>query len=43
MSELRVGDPAPDLSLLDAEERSVALSSFWKQAPLVLIHLRHFG
>ena len=43
MSELTVGTSAPDLELLDAEERVVALSSLWKQAPLALIFLRHFG
>ena len=40
---LSLGDPAPDLSLLDAEERPVALSSLWQQKPLALIFLRHFG
>jgi len=43
MSELHVGDPAPDLVLLDGDEREVSLSSLWKRAPLVVIHLRHFG
>ena len=43
MTELALGDPAPDLSLLDADERPVALSSLWKRAPLALIFLRHFG
>jgi len=43
MSELRLGDAAPDLALLDAEERRVALSSLWKRGPLALIVLRHFG
>jgi peroxiredoxin len=43
MSDLAVGDAAPDLELLDAEERTVALSSLWKRGPLALIFLRHFG
>lgn len=43
MSELRVGDAAPDLVLLDAAERPVTLATLWQQAPLVLIFLRHFG
>lgn len=43
MSDLAVGMPAPDLVLLDAEERHVALSTLWQQAPLALIFLRHFG
>ena len=43
MSELAVGDAAPDLVLLDAEERPVSLSALSKQGPLALIFLRHFG
>jgi hypothetical protein len=43
MSALAVGDLAPDLSLLDAGERPVSLSSLWRRAPLTLIFLRHFG
>lgn len=43
MADLAVGDAAPDLVLLDAEERAVALSSLWKERPLALIFLRHFG
>ncbi len=43
MSEFAVGAVAPDLALLDAEERTVALSTLWKQGPLALIFLRHFG
>jgi hypothetical protein len=43
MKELALGDAAPDLILLDPEERPVALSSLWQRAPLALIFLRHFG
>ena len=43
MPELAVGDLAPDLSLVDADEVPVALSSLWKRQPLALIFLRHFG
>jgi hypothetical protein len=43
MSDLAVGMVAPDLALLDAEERTLALSTLWKRAPLALIFLRHFG
>jgi peroxiredoxin len=43
VAELAVGDAAPDLTLLDAGEMEVALSSFWDRAPLALIFLRHFG
>ena len=42
---LRAGDPAPDLTLLDASGAPVTLSSRWSQAPraLVLVFVRHFG
>jgi hypothetical protein len=43
MGELAVGDLAPDLILLDADERPVALSSLWNRQPLALVFLRHFG
>ena len=43
MQELAIGAAAPDLILLDAEERPVALSSLWQRGPLALIFLRHFG
>jgi hypothetical protein len=43
MKELSVGDAAPDLVLLDREERPVFLSALWKERPLALIFLRHFG
>jgi len=43
MAELSVGDAAPDLVLLDAEERSLLLSALWRERPLAAIFLRHFG
>jgi len=43
MPELAVGDAAPDLVLLDADERPVVLSALWQRGPLALIFLRHFG
>ena len=43
MPDLALGDAAPDLVLLDAEERPVFLSALWKQGPLALVFLRHFG
>jgi hypothetical protein len=43
MDEPSVGDAAPDLVLLDAEERPVFLSALWRERPLALIFLRHFG
>jgi len=35
-------EPAPEL-VLGAEGGDLALSSFWKDGPAVLIFLRHFG
>jgi len=43
MSSASVGQPAPDLVLLDGDERAVRLSELWTQGPLVAIFLRHFG
>jgi hypothetical protein len=43
VAELHVGEGAPDLKLLDAQETEVALSSLWERGPLALIFLRHFG
>ena len=41
---LRLGDPAPDVTLLDLEGTSVQLSNVWQQDNLVLlIFLRHLG
>lgn len=40
---VRVGDQAPDWAFTTAEGASVALSSLWSQAPLVVIWLRHYG
>ena len=38
-----VGDQAPDATLRDAHGDEVTLSSLWRQRPLVLVFLRHFG
>lgn len=43
MARLAVGDPAPDLALLDAEERTQRLSERWRRQPTVVVFLRHFG
>lgn len=40
---LRPGDPAPDLTLPDADGHLVQLSSLWHAAPLALVFIRHFG
>jgi peroxiredoxin len=43
MAPLAIGDPAPDLRLLDVDERSVQLSDLWGRSPTVVVFLRHFG
>jgi peroxiredoxin len=43
LAQLKFNDPAPDISLLDAEGNTVQLSSFWKKQTLVLAFTRHFG
>lgn len=43
LPHLKFNDPAPDVSLLDADGKSVQLSSLWKKNVLVLAFTRHFG
>ena len=31
------------IKVLDPEGRSVALGSYWKEKPVVLVFIRHFG
>ena len=38
-----VGPPAPDAVFRDERGRDVRLSDFWKDGPVVLLFLRHFG
>ena len=40
---LKVGDPAPDSSLLNTAGDSVHLSDYWQKQPIVLVFVRHFG
>ncbi len=40
---IEVGQRAPDPSVLDAGGREVPLSTFWRERPVVLAFLRHFG
>lgn len=40
---VQVGDPAPDVELLDTEARPRRLSEFWKDRPLHLFLMRHYG
>jgi peroxiredoxin len=38
-----VGDPAPDVVLVNRNGRHVRLSARWRRKPLVAVFLRHFG
>jgi peroxiredoxin len=40
---LQPGDAAPDLALADATGASVQLSDLWRERPLLLVFLRHYG
>jgi peroxiredoxin len=40
---LKPGDTAPDRRLRDSSGSEVALSDLWRERPLVLVFLRHFG
>jgi peroxiredoxin len=43
ITRLRIGDQAPNLNLLDQQNRPVALADFWRQGPVFLNFIRHFG
>ena len=43
MTKIEKGDPAPDLTLQDATGTAQRLSEAWRERPLVLAFLRHFG
>ncbi len=40
---LQQGDKAPNLTLRDSTGAEVALSDLWREQPLALVFLRHFG
>lgn len=39
----QVGDPAPNVALFDTNGHPVYLADSWREKPLVLAFLRHFG
>lgn len=43
MATIDVGERAPDVTVLDANDREVELSSYWRDRPAILAFLRHFG
>lgn len=40
---LEIGQPAPDVTLLNPQGEPITLSSLWRQGPILLTFLRHFG
>ena len=42
MAKLSVGDTFPDL-VLESREGDVALAERWRNGPLVVAFMRHFG
>jgi peroxiredoxin len=42
-NRLKIGEPAPDITLLNPQGETVALSSLWENGPTMLEFIRHFG
>ena len=42
-NKLKVGKAAPDLPVVNADGETINLSSVWRDTPIVLTFLRHFG
>jgi peroxiredoxin len=43
MTRLQVGQPAPDIALMNEQGETISLKSLWEKQPVVLDFLRHFG
>jgi peroxiredoxin len=41
--KLKSGDPAPNISVVNADGATTELSALWADKPVVLSFLRHFG
>lgn len=41
--KFKVGEAAPDATLLDESGQPVTLSSLWAQQPILLAFVRHYG
>jgi cytochrome oxidase Cu insertion factor (SCO1/SenC/PrrC family) len=39
----KVGEAAPDVTLLDENGQQVRLASLWQQKPTLLTFIRHYG
>ncbi len=42
-NRLKTGDVAPSIQVVDADGKTIELSSLWSDKPVVLTFLRHFG
>ena len=40
---LRPGDTAPDVMLADGSGAPISLAALWRERPLLLAFLRHYG
>jgi hypothetical protein len=43
MKKLKIGELAPDASVIDVNNEAVLLASLWSEGPTLLTFLRHFG
>lgn len=43
MNQLRVGDEAPNIALVNRDGATIAVSDLWEKQPVILDFLRHFG
>ncbi len=41
--DIVVGDQAPDACLKNEDDDEVRLSTFWRERPVALVFVRHFG
>lgn len=41
--DISAGDRAPDACLWDEEGDEVQLATFWRERPVALVFVRHFG
>ena len=42
-NKLKAGQGAPDLPVVNADGEAINLSAVWRDKPVVLTFLRHFG
>jgi len=42
-STLKIGDKAPNVAVYDVNARQVSLAELWRDGPILLTFLRHFG